>query len=254
MSGVGYIKAYRELAFHEELWLSEKFTRGQAWVDLLMLANFKRGYIRIRGNKITIERGQVGWSELRLSKRWQWSRTKVRAFLGELQNDERISIKRNTKTTIITILNYDIYQGLDPAKKTTESATERQQKNTNKEGKEEYSIPPNAGDPSPAPPPKPKKRTSKTIPPTLKEVTAYCQKRQNGVDPQEFLDHYEANGWMRGKSKVKDWMACVRTWEATAKRRSNRQGSLPTGQKTHGDGRTPKFDYDPTMDRGDIPF
>lgn len=50
-------------------------------------------------------------------------------------------------------------------------------------------------------------------PPTLEDVTAYCTERGNSVSPQKFLDHYEANGWMRGKTKVKDWRACVRTWE-----------------------------------------
>jgi len=53
-------------------------------------------------------------------------------------------------------------------------------------------------------------------PPTLQEVTDYCAERGNGIDPQNFIDHYEANGWIRGKSKVKDWKACVRTWERNA--------------------------------------
>lgn len=50
-------------------------------------------------------------------------------------------------------------------------------------------------------------------PPTLIQVKEYCLERNNDVDPQKFIDHYQANGWMRGKSKVKDWKACVRTWE-----------------------------------------
>ena len=51
------------------------------------------------------------------------------------------------------------------------------------------------------------------IPPTVEEVTEYCNERNNNVDPQRFVDYYEANGWMRGKNKIKDWKACVRTWE-----------------------------------------
>lgn len=50
-------------------------------------------------------------------------------------------------------------------------------------------------------------------PPSLSDVTAYCQQRGNNVDPEAFIDHYTANGWMRGKTKIKDWKACVRTWE-----------------------------------------
>lgn len=58
-----------------------------------------------------------------------------------------------------------------------------------------------------------KKTTSRFTPPTVQEVKEYCVERKNRVDPQEFVDHYETNGWMRGKTKIKDWKACVRTWE-----------------------------------------
>jgi len=51
------------------------------------------------------------------------------------------------------------------------------------------------------------------IPPTLEEVVAYCQERNNGVDPQKWYDFYSAKGWMIGKNKMRDWKAAVRTWE-----------------------------------------
>lgn len=56
----------------------------------------------------------------------------------------------------------------------------------------------------------PKKRFIK---PTVEEIRAYCEERQNGIDPEYFYDHYEANGWMAGKNHMKDWKASVRTWE-----------------------------------------
>jgi hypothetical protein len=59
--------------------------------------------------------------------------------------------------------------------------------------------------------------------PTLEEVSAYCRERQNGIDPQGFIDHYESNGWMVGKVKMKDWRASVRTWE----KNDHGQKSLP---------------------------
>ena len=52
-------------------------------------------------------------------------------------------------------------------------------------------------------------------PPTLEEVTAYCEERQNNVDAQRFIDFYASKGWLVGKSKMKDWKASVRTWERT---------------------------------------
>lgn len=50
-------------------------------------------------------------------------------------------------------------------------------------------------------------------PPTVDEVRAYCQERQNGVDPERFVDFYASKGWMVGKNKMADWKSCVRTWE-----------------------------------------
>ena len=54
--------------------------------------------------------------------------------------------------------------------------------------------------------------------PTLEEVKKYCEERQNYVDYQNFYDFYEAKGWMVGKNKMKDWKACVRTWERNSKK------------------------------------
>ena len=57
-------------------------------------------------------------------------------------------------------------------------------------------------------------------PPSVNEVNDYCNQRNNLVDPQTFIDFYQAKGWMVGKNKMKDWKACVRTWETNRKQRS----------------------------------
>lgn len=50
--------------------------------------------------------------------------------------------------------------------------------------------------------------------PTVEEVAAYCRERRNGIDAQQFVDYYTANGWKVGKGlPMKDWKAAVRTWE-----------------------------------------
>ena len=50
--------------------------------------------------------------------------------------------------------------------------------------------------------------------PTYEEVEEYCNERNNGISPQKFIDFYESKGWYVGKNKMKDWKACVRTWES----------------------------------------
>lgn len=70
----------------------------------------------------------------------------------------------------------------------------------------------NKGDKPPALP-QVSKKSKRFAKPTLDEVQAYCQERQNNVDPESFIDFYESNGWKVGKNPMKDWKASVRTWE-----------------------------------------
>lgn len=69
-------------------------------------------------------------------------------------------------------------------------------------------------------------------PPTLAQVAEYCRERNNGVDPQRFLDYYTANGWKVGKNPMKDWKAAVRTWE----KGENHAGKPNAAQSTRFDG------------------
>lgn len=58
--------------------------------------------------------------------------------------------------------------------------------------------------------------------PTVQEVNEYCIERNNSVNPESFIDFYESNGWKVGKNSMKDWKACVRTWEKnTIKTKTN---------------------------------
>ena len=66
---------------------------------------------------------------------------------------------------------------------------------------------------NPQAPKKENEKPKRFVKPSIEEILAYCIERKNGIDAQNFFDHYEANGWMRGKNKIKDWKACIRTWE-----------------------------------------
>lgn len=71
----------------------------------------------------------------------------------------------------------------------------------------------------------PPKRTRFT-PPTAEEVKAYCAERGNNVDPERFVDFYTANGWTQGRGKpIKDWRACVRTWERSDRAEQKAEGT-----------------------------
>lgn len=54
--------------------------------------------------------------------------------------------------------------------------------------------------------------------PSISEIQQYCKERQNTINAEKFFNYYEANGWKVGKNKMKDWKACVRTWEQNEKK------------------------------------
>lgn len=65
--------------------------------------------------------------------------------------------------------------------------------------------------------------------PTLEEVKAYCEERNNNVDAQRFIDFYEANNWTDSKgNKVKSWKQKVITWESHQDNNVKKQEELPS--------------------------
>lgn len=115
----GYFTIERALLEHN-IWTEEPFTKGQAWVDLIGRANFKKKERLYGGRCITIGRGQLITSTRALAKRWQWSEKKVRNFLGALKDAEMVSTKGTALGTLITVENYTKYQPQGRAKDTAE--------------------------------------------------------------------------------------------------------------------------------------
>lgn len=71
-----------------------------------------------------------------------------------------------------------------------------------------------------------KTETKIFIRPSLQEVEQYCIERNNNINAQYFMAYYDAKGWMIGKNKVKDWKACIRTWELRNKKENKDKNKL----------------------------
>jgi len=71
------------------------------------------------------------------------------------------------------------------------------------------------------------------IPPTLEMVTLYCESRNNGIDPGEFIDFYTSKGWYVGKDKMKDWQASIRTWERKRKEKMLKESKPQTVDRSN---------------------
>ena len=166
------------------------------FIHMLLRANWKEGYFR----GTTVPRGSFVSSIGKLSEETQLTPDEVRTAIKHLISTKEITKQSYNKYTVFTVKNYDLYQSV-PSKipdssqaipKLFPTIEEKKEGNI----KEDTNVS--------------KKRFA---PPSVDEVRAYCAERNNGIDPQSFIDFYESKGWMVGKNHMRDWKAAVRTWE-----------------------------------------
>ena len=62
--------------------------------------------------------------------------------------------------------------------------------------------------------------------PTIDQIKQYCIERNNAVDPDKFFNFYESNGWKVGKNPMKNWKACVITWEKTEYNKPRKESNM----------------------------
>lgn len=129
----GWISLHRSIQEHW-IWQEKPFDKRSAWIDLLLSANHKDNKFLLGNNLVDIERGSFITSEVKLSDRWGWSRTKVRNFLELLEKDNMLLKESDNKKTVLTIVNYNDYQVQETSKEHQENinkTSKEHQENTN---------------------------------------------------------------------------------------------------------------------------
>ena len=193
-------------------------TARSLWFYILLEANWKDEY-DMHGN--LIERGSFIRSLRTMEEECGFTVKTIRAWLRKFEASGEIKVEKVSGYTKIIVLNYKKYQDYSPenSKKTVVNETTPS------------TTPSTTADTTVSTTPSTTDRTiynhsnnsnnnkRSFTPPTVEEVKQYCSERHNSVDPQVFVDFYSAKGWMVGKNHMKDWKACVRTWER------NRSGS-----------------------------
>lgn len=218
----GWIKLSRGIQSH---WVFSDAERFKAWCTMIMLVNYQDNTQLIEGELIQCKRGQSLFSIGTWVKKFggKWTPQKVKTFFSLLEKDKMITKEGLRKTTRLTICKYESYQSEQLADKqevTKKQLRGNQEVTTTKEGKEIEE----------GKEVKKVNRAKRFLPPTLEEIKAYCIERNNKVDPDKFFNHYEANGWMRGKSKIKKWKACIITWEKNSQGSSAGNQNEPTSK------------------------
>lgn len=95
-------------------------TQGEAWEDLLMECRYEDGTVSNGGVKMELRRGELIGAVSWLAHRWNWTPKTVRRYLDQLENDEMITLRNpasekgnqiGRQANVITVCNYDVYQG-----------------------------------------------------------------------------------------------------------------------------------------------
>lgn len=205
MSEKGWILLHRRIQDCEIWQDNSPFDNRSAWIDLLMLANHRDVEMIFDYKPMVVHRGQYLTSVRQLSARWSWSKNRVLKFLRLLESLKMIERDSNNQRTVLTIVKYEFYQcdwdtNMDTHVDAGVDAGMPQTNNVKNEKK--------------------KLNNRAFVKPSVEEVREYCQQRKNSVDPETFVDFYESKGWKVGKNPMKDWKACVRTWEKSWKQKT----------------------------------
>jgi len=105
----GWIKLHKALQ-NNWLWDDKPYSRGQAWVDMLLNANHSNDKFINSKEIVEVAKGSFITSEVKLMNNWGWSKTKLRRFLTMLERDGMIIKNTEPRKTTITIVNWGKYQ------------------------------------------------------------------------------------------------------------------------------------------------
>jgi hypothetical protein len=174
-------------------------------VDVLLLANHADNMMTIKnGVIIDVKRGECGYSFDALSKRWRWSRGKVKRFMKYLKTQKMVQLRSDGNREIIVICNYDNYQTdskrtvnghLTDSKRTVNGQLTDINNNDNKGNNEDKGNPLHPGDEDP---------------PTYKTKKGRILKERA---LEAFEEFWNAFGYKQGKAEAADAFYDVRPGE-----------------------------------------
>ncbi len=127
---IGYVLLYRSIQYNF-IWDDKPFARGQAFIDLILMANHDNKKTILNGGIVEVKRGERITSLRQLANRWGWGTGKVKSFLELLQSEGMISYKSDTKKTTYKVLNYGRYQDFTKTNSNSEQTENEQQSDSN---------------------------------------------------------------------------------------------------------------------------
>jgi hypothetical protein len=131
----GWISLHRKLLENPLLKTRQRFSRREAWIWLLLKANYEANKFAIGSDIYQLKAGQMITSQKKLCAIFKWGNSRLRTFLKLLENDGMIRFKPTNKLTLITICNYDSYQNNKYQPTNKQKANEHQSDTNNNNNK-----------------------------------------------------------------------------------------------------------------------
>lgn len=118
----GWIPLWRSWMRHPHYFTQEgrEATSGEAFIDLLLRANYRTSFLIDRGEQIVIRPGQILTSIHSLANRWKWSRSRVRRWIDSCSKRGEIYTKSDHRRTVITLCNFDKWRFVSSTGVTTD--------------------------------------------------------------------------------------------------------------------------------------
>ncbi|MGY4224403.1 hypothetical protein ACVMIH_001764 [Bradyrhizobium sp. USDA 4503] len=259
----GYIKLYRSLYEHE-FFRPSPMSEREVFTWMIQEAAWKPRQRRFGQFFVDLDRGDLAGSLRFLAEKWLWSVGAVRGYLGRCEKEGMINTRTDKGVTIITICNYEYYQGDDQPDDTVDDkvSAQRQQgdstapahdqhkteeiKNTRKEEGDEHIAPVAGrelaraqslfGDDPPAEERQPKRRGRQTAGRRTKlpadwelPVSGWKYARDRGWNDDHIrfqAEKFKNFHTSRG-NLMADWDAAWRTWVGNDYDRRTPRGGTP---------------------------
>lgn len=216
----GWIKIHRSL-LNWEWW--EDLNTSRVWITILLSVNHEPK----KWKGMTVNEGELVTSYAALAKKCGLSVRSVRTSIEHLKSTNEVTCDSTSQHTVIKVVKWAEFQEYETStgtpsdtqadkRPTSDRQTTDKRPTTNKNYKNEKND-----------------KNEKNIRnifmrPSLSEVTEYVNENHFLIDPEEFFDYYEANGWtIRGNTKMKDWKATVRNWNRRNLGKQKKQEDFP---------------------------
>lgn len=173
---------------------------------------------------IAIERGQFVTSLQSLALETGLTLQQIRTALSKLIDNRLITDSVIGKKRVITVLNYDSFQGeqqiINRERNRLSTETPQISNNSNKNIKNiknNKNIDLDLDLDRETASPRDDYSLSK---PSLEDIDNYAKARQSVVDPKRFFDYYNNQGWTIKGEPISNWRAVFQSWEKKEKKKT----------------------------------